>query len=63
MNNESENNPEALQRVLHYHENTKHHVERSASGPGYLDWATQPDPFRRYSGARLVPLAARGESP
>ena len=56
MNNESENNPEALQRVLHYHENTKHHVERSASGPGYLDWATQPDPFRRYSGARLVPL-------
>ena len=56
MNSESENNPDALQRVFRYHENTKHHFERSASGPGYLDWATQPDPFRRYAGARLVPL-------
>lgn len=56
MHNESENDPDALQRVFHYHENTKHHRDRSASGPGYLDWATQPDPFRRYAGARLVPL-------
>ncbi|MGH7209411.1 MAG: SagB/ThcOx family dehydrogenase, partial [Nitrospiraceae bacterium] len=23
---------------------------------GYLDWANQPDPFRRYAGARLIPL-------
>ncbi len=23
---------------------------------GYLDWATQPDPFRRYAGAPLTPL-------
>ena len=56
MHNESRNNPDALQSVLHYHENTKHHLDRSASGPGYLDWATQPDPFRRYAGASLVPL-------
>ena len=56
MNSESENNSDALQRVFRYHENTKHHFERSASGPGHLDWATQPDPFRRYAGAHLVPL-------
>ena len=55
-NDESKGNPDALQRVFHYHETTKHHFERSASGPGYLDWATQPDPFRRYAGACLVPL-------
>ena len=56
MRNESQNSPDALQRVFRYHEHTKHHFERYASGPGYLDWATQPDPFRRYAGARLVPL-------
>ena len=56
MRNESQNSPDALERVFRYHEHTKHHFERYASGPGYLDWATQPDPFRRYAGARLVPL-------
>jgi SagB-type dehydrogenase family enzyme len=24
---------------------------------GYLDWATQPDPFRRYAGAPVIPLS------
>ena len=56
MNNDSEDNPDALQTVFLYHDITKHHVHGYASGPGYLDWATQPNPFRRYSGARLVPL-------
>ena len=56
MNNDSEDNPDALQTVFHYHDITKHHVHGYASGPGYLDWATQPNPFRRYTGARLVPL-------
>ena len=55
MNNGSEHR-DALQRVFHYHESTKHHFQSYASGPGYLDWATQPNPFRRYAGARLVPL-------
>lgn len=45
-----------LEIVLHYHETTKHHFQRYARGPGHLDWATQPDPFRRYHGAPLVPL-------
>ena len=56
MNNHSENCPDALQKVFQYHDITKHHFQGYASGPGYLDWATQPDPFRRYSWARLVSL-------
>ena len=34
-----------------YHESTKHHFNRFARARGYLDWATQPYPFRRYDGA------------
>lgn len=29
---------------------------RYARALGYLDWANQPDPFRRHAGARLIPL-------
>ena len=42
--------------ALHYHEVTKHHFQRFARSPGYLDWKTQPDPFRRYAGAPLLEL-------
>ncbi len=42
--------------VVAYHERTKHHFHRYAASLGYMDWATQPDPFRRYSGADLVRL-------
>ena len=45
-----------LQPVFDYHEATKHRFEAFAAGPGFLDWATQPDPFRRYAGARLLRL-------
>ena len=48
--------PDALETVRRYHQVTKHHVHRSAHGPGYLDWDTQPDPFRRYHGAPLIGL-------
>ena len=40
-----------LERTVDYHERTKHHYGRFARGPGHLDWATQPEPFRRYRGA------------
>jgi SagB-type dehydrogenase family enzyme len=43
--------------IFAYHQATKHHFNRFADGPGRLDWATQPDPFRRYSGASLIKLA------
>jgi SagB-type dehydrogenase family enzyme len=48
--------------VVAYHERTKHHYHRYAASLGYLDWAKQPDPFRRYNGAPLVslPLPAEG---
>jgi len=39
-----------------YHERTKHHFQRYAKSAGQLDWATQPEPFRRFEGARLVTL-------
>ena len=42
--------------VVAYHERTKHHYHRFSASVGYLDWANQPDPFRRYDGAPLVRL-------
>jgi SagB-type dehydrogenase family enzyme len=43
--------------ALQYHQATKHHFNRFARSLGYLDWATQPDPFRRYAGAPVVALS------
>lgn len=45
---------EDLERVFAYHMATKHHFHAYARGPGYLDWATQPEAFRRYHGAPLL---------
>lgn len=47
---------DALNQVFAYHEATKHHLNRHARGPGGLDWATQPNPFRRYAKAPLLKL-------
>ncbi len=47
---------DAIARVRAYHQRTKHTPERFAPGPGYMDWANQPDPFRRFAGARMVEL-------
>lgn len=51
---------DALSRVRAYHHRTKHGFGRYAASPGFMDWATQPDPFRRFKGAPrcLLPLAA-----
>jgi SagB-type dehydrogenase family enzyme len=48
-----------------YHEQTKHHFNRSARSLGYLDWATQPDPFRRFAGTPLIrlPLPVEDRAP
>ena len=51
---EGDASPEEV--VIAYHERTKHHFHRFAASLGYMDWATQPDPFRRYAGADLVRL-------
>ena len=49
-----------LEAVMRYHERSKHHFNRFAPGPGQLDWAIQPDPFRRYAGAVLTRLPILG---
>ena len=54
MTAENRVSPEEV--VVAYHERTKHHFHRYAASLGYMDWATQPDPFRRYAGADLVRL-------
>jgi SagB-type dehydrogenase family enzyme len=54
----------SLEVVMRYHERTKHRFHRFAAGPAQLDWANQPNPFRRYVGAaltRLPRLASDGE--
>ena len=54
----------AEETVVAYHERTKHHYGRFAASIGYMDWATQPNPFRRYDGASLVrlPLPQEGRA-
>lgn len=47
---------DALATVMLYHQQTKHHFFRYARSPGALDWANQPDPFRRYEGCPLIAL-------
>lgn len=45
-----------LSTVLDYHNRTKHHSHRYAASLGYMDWQTQPNPFRSYRDAQTVPL-------
>ncbi|MEW5764646.1 MAG: SagB/ThcOx family dehydrogenase [Acidobacteriota bacterium] len=43
-----------------YHEASKHRPDSYADGPGYLDWASQPDPFRTFTGAPSTRLPLGG---
>ena len=54
-----------LQTVFHYHETTKHSQKRYAKSLGYMDWTTQPDPFRTYKGTEniLLPLSLDNPTP
>ncbi|GJL54585.1 MAG: hypothetical protein NPIRA02_17170 [Nitrospirales bacterium] len=45
-----------LERVKKYHQQTKHDFNQYARSLGYMDWANQPNPFRRFDGAPLIPL-------
>lgn len=53
----------AAEAVLHYHEQTKHHLDRYARSLGYMDWENQPDPFRRYEGVPRIALPLLSEDP
>ena len=46
----------ALDVTLAYHQRSKHLPFRFAASLGYMDWETQPDPFRRFEGAPTFPL-------
>lgn len=54
-----------VEQVMRYHVQTKHHYNRYARSLGFLDWVNQPDPFRRFEGAELIPLPllTAGEEP
>ena len=45
-----------LQMVYTYHNNTKHSQQRYARSLGYMDWATQPNPYREYSNTKKIVL-------
>lgn len=45
------------EQAVRYHQATKHQFHRMARSPGYLDWDSQPNPFRRFEGAPMVQLA------
>jgi SagB-type dehydrogenase family enzyme len=47
--------------VARYHERSTHHPGRYARGPGLLDWANQPEPFRSYAGAPRLELPLAGD--
>ncbi|XP_073151709.1 uncharacterized protein [Henckelia pumila] len=72
MSTSSQQTPAALQdsnekqeqvtQVLKYHNQTKHSFNNYARGPRGLDWANQPNPFRRYLPADLLPLLHPAEN-
>lgn len=45
-----------INRAIAYHIRTKHQFDRYARSSGFLDWANQPNPFRRFEGAELIRL-------
>ena len=45
-----------IQMVYTYHNETKHAQHRYARSLGYMDWATQPDPYRTYEDAKQIKL-------
>ena len=46
--------------IFFYHQETKHHLNRYARSPGYMDWKNQPIAFRVFEGVRRIqmPLCA-----
>jgi SagB-type dehydrogenase family enzyme len=57
-------NADDLAVVRRYHQDTKHHFNHFARALGYLDWASQPRPFRSFDGAPVFGFGApSGEPP
>lgn len=47
---------QSLQTILAYHQKTKHHFQRYASGPDGLDWKHQPEAFRTFKACTELKL-------
>ena len=47
---------DASTAIHRYHDGTKHGFHRFAPSLGYLDWASQPNPFRAFAGSPVFPL-------
>jgi len=54
-----------LQMVYTYHNETKHSPQRYAKSLGYMDWATQPNPYRSYENTKKIelPLSFHNNTP
>ena len=52
-----------MKEIINYHEATKHHYDRYARSPGYMDWQNQPNPFRAYIGVPALPLPLLEKDP
>lgn len=50
-------------RLFAYHHATKHTYDSVRATPHFLDWRNQPDPFRVYHGACVIPLAKKPDFP
>ena len=53
---------DGLEPVRAYHHRSKHAFGRYAASPGFLDWETQPDPFRRFAETPQTPLPLAADS-
>jgi SagB-type dehydrogenase family enzyme len=49
----------ALAQIHQYHEQTKHRPDRYARSLGYMEWSSQPCPFRSYEGGERIELDYR----
>ena len=49
--------------VIRYHDGTKHQFGRFARSLGYLDWASQPRPFRAFAGSKVRVLHPAPDAP
>ncbi len=45
-----------IQTASHYHEQTKHSYQSVRSNPHYMNWSTQPVPFKIYPELEPIPL-------
>jgi len=45
-----------IDEIITYHNRTKHLPYAYAAGPDYLDWESQPNPFRDYDGTEKIDL-------